>query len=286
VKPEKTYRLPGSGGVEIQMAEWPGSGPAVLGVHGLTANLHCYQLLAEALAGQNRVLAMDIRGRGLSDKPATGYSLETHCQDIGAVIKGLGLTRISLMGHSLGAYICLAFAANYPQMVDKLVLLDGGGELASYQWTKVNEGIKPSVDRLGKVLPDLEAYLDLVRQAPYFNPWNQAMADYFEYEVEEIPGGVRSRVSPDTIEEERRNLRSIKPSSFFRQVLCPVLIVRGGKGMLQEDDVLLPGDALERMLREMDQAKVVDLPDADHFTLMFQPNPKRDQALREFLAPV
>ena len=285
MKPEKTYKLPGSGGVEIQMAEWPGTGPAVLGVHGLTANLHCYQLLAQALAGQNRVLAMDIRGRGLSDKPATGYSLETHCQDIAAVIKGLGLSRISLMGHSLGAYICLAFAANYPQMMDKLVLLDGGGELASQQWAKVNEGIKPSVDRLGRVMPDRKAYLDLVRQAPYFNPWNQALADYFDYEMEAVQEGVCSRVSPDTVEEERRNLRSVKPSGFYRKVLCPVLIVRAGKGMLHGDDVLLPGDALERMLREMDRAKVVDLPDADHFTLMFQPNPKRDQALREFLAP-
>lgn len=285
MEPQKTYRLPGSGGVGIQVAEWPGAGPAVLGVHGLTANLHCYQLLAEALSGQNRVLAMDLRGRGLSDKPATGYSLEKHCGDIAAVIKGLGLTRVSLMGHSLGAYIGLAFAAGYPQMVDKLVLLDGGGELAAAQWTKVNEGIKPSVDRLGQVMPNQEAYLDLVRQAPYFNPWNRAMADYFAYEVEQAPGGVRSRVSPDTIEEERRNLRSIKPSSFYRQVLCPVLILRAGKGMLADDDVLLPHDALERMLREMDRAKVVDLPETDHFTLMFQPNPARDRALREFLAP-
>ncbi|MCF8041384.1 MAG: alpha/beta hydrolase [Desulfarculaceae bacterium] len=285
MKPEKTYKMPGSEGVDIQLAEWPGSGPAVLGVHGLTANLHCYQLLAEALAGQNRVLAMDIRGRGLSDKPDTGYSLEKHCQDIAAVIKGLGLKRISLMGHSLGAYICLAFAAGYPQMVDKLVLLDGGGELSSEQWAKVNGGIKPSVDRLGQVMPDREAYLDMVRQAPYFNPWNQTMADYFDYEVEAVQGGVRSRVNPDHIEEERENLRGIKPSSFYRQVLCPVLIVRAGKGMLNRDDVLLPTDALERMLREMDRARVVDLPDADHFTLMFQPNPRRDQALREFLAP-
>lgn len=285
MKPEKTYKLPGSGGVGIQMAEWPGTGPAVLGVHGLTANLHCYQLLAQALAGQNRVLAMDIRGRGLSDKPDTGYSLKNHCQDIAAVIKGLGLSRISLMGHSLGAYICLAFAAGYPQMVDKLVLLDGGGELTSQQWAKVNQGIKPSVDRLGRVMPGREAYLDLVRQAPYFNPWNQAMADYFDYEVEAVQEGVCSRVSPDTIEEERRNLGSVKPSAFYRQVLCPVLIVRAGKGMLRGDDVLLPGNALERMLREMDRAEVVDLPDADHFTLMFQPNPKRDQALRKFLSP-
>ncbi len=282
--PQKTYRLPGSGGVQIQLGEWPGPGPVVLGVHGLTANLQCYQLLAQALRGQNRVLAMDIRGRGLSDKPATGYSLAKHCADIAAVIQGLGLTKVSLMGHSLGAYIGLVFAAEYPQMVDKLVLLDGGGELASAQWTKVNAGIKPSVDRLGQVLPTHEAYLDLVRTAPYFNPWNQTMADYFAYEVEEVPGGVRSRVSPDTVEEERRNMRKLKPSAYYGRVQCPVLILRAGKGMLEEDDLLLPVEAAQRMVREMNRARVVELPGADHFTLVFQPNPVRDQALREFLA--
>lgn len=285
MKPQKIYRLPGSGGVEIQMAEWPGPGPAVLGVHGLTANLHCFQLLAHALKGQNRVLAMDLRGRGLSDKPAAGYSLAHHCQDIAAVIRGLGLERVSLMGHSLGAYICLAFAADYPQMVDKLVLLDGGGELNAEQWIKVNKGTKPSVDRLGQVLPSREAYLDLMRQASYFNPWNQVTTDYFDHEMEAVPGGVRSRVRPDNIEEERSNLRQVVPSSFYQRVRCPVLILRAGKGMLDQDDVLLPRDALERMLGEIDRAQAVDLTGADHFTLMFQPNPDRDRALREFLAP-
>ncbi|MBU2518055.1 MAG: alpha/beta hydrolase, partial [Proteobacteria bacterium] len=63
------------------------------------------------------------------------------------------------------------------------------------------------------------------------------------------------------------------------------LILRAGKGMLDQDDVLLPQDALERMLGEIDRAQAVDLTGADHFTLMFQPNPARDRALREFLAP-
>ncbi|MCB2191392.1 MAG: alpha/beta hydrolase [Deltaproteobacteria bacterium] len=277
--------MTGSDGVRIQLAEWPGDGPAVLGVHGLTANLHCFQLLAQGLQGHNRVLAMDLRGRGLSDKPATGYSLEKHCADIAAVIHGLGLSRISYMGHSLGAYVGLAFAAWYPDMVDKLVLLDGGGALNPEQWTKVNKGIAPSVDRLGQILPDREAYLDLVGQAPFFKPWNQTMGDYFDYEIEEVESGVRSRVSPDNIEEERANLRTVSTSSLYPQISCPVLVLRATQGMLNEDDILLPADALERMLREIENSRVVDLPDANHFTLMFQPNPARDKALREFLAP-
>lgn len=282
---EKTHRLPGADGVEIQVGAWPGSGPVVLGVPGLTANLQCYQLLAQALSGQNRVLAMDLRGRGLSDKPATGYCLEKHCADIAAVIKGLGLERINLLGHSLGAYIGLAFAAWYPQMLERLVLLDGGGELPAAQWTKVNQSLQPLVDRLGQVLPSKEAYLALVRQAPYFNPWNQALATYFDYELEGVPGGVCARLRPDTVSEERRNMRSLQPSLFYPQVACPVLILRAGKGMLQDDDVLLPRQALERMRGAMARAQVVELPEADHFTMMFQPNSRRDQALREFLAP-
>lgn len=283
--PQKNYRLPGAGGIEIQVGEWPGTGPVVLGVHGLTANLHSYQLLAEALQGDYRVIAMDLRGRGLSDKPATGYSLEAHCADIAAIIRRLGTKQVSLLGHSLGAYIGLAFAAWYPQMVERLVLLDGGGELPVEQWNKVNQGLQSSVDRLGQVMSDKQSYLALVRRAPYFNPWNQALATYFDYEMERVPGGVCSRLRPETVSEERRNLRALKPSVFYPQVRCPVLIMRAGKGLLQDDDVLLPDEVLARMRGEMAQAQVVDLPEADHFTLMFQPNPRRDQALREFLSP-
>ncbi|NTW45410.1 MAG: alpha/beta fold hydrolase, partial [Anaerolineaceae bacterium] len=76
-----------------------------------------------------------------------------HCQDVLALINDLGLERPILMGHSLGAFISLAFAAQHPDRVDRLVLVDGGGKLSEIQMAKVFAGIKPSLDRLGKTFP-------------------------------------------------------------------------------------------------------------------------------------
>src|SRR4030065_2027104 len=202
-------------GIKIQLAVWKGKGKQILCVHGITANGRFWDCLASALAPHHRVIAMDLRGRGLSDKPPTGAPIEHHCKDILALKSDQGLERPVLMGHSLGAFISLVFSAQYPQRVDRLILVDGGGKLSETQMAKVFAGIKPSLDRLGQVFPSIEAYLLQMKQAPFLQPWNSYMDTYFRYEIEEVEGGVRSRVHPKHIEEEARNLGKVDSSQFY-----------------------------------------------------------------------
>jgi len=68
-------------GVELALAVWEGKGETVLCVHGISGNCRCWDHVAEALAPQYDVLAMDLRGRGLSQKPSSGYSVSHHCRD-------------------------------------------------------------------------------------------------------------------------------------------------------------------------------------------------------------
>jgi len=270
-------------GIKIQLAIWEGKGKQILCVHGITANSRFWDCLASALSPHHRVIAMDLRGRGLSDKPPTGYSIEKHCKDILALMDDQGLKRPVLMGHSLGAFISLVFAAQYPEQIDRLILVDGGGKLSEDQMAKVFAGIKPSLDRLGQVFPSLEAYLTQMKQAPYLQPWNSYMETYFRYEVENVEGGVRSRVHPKHIEEEAKNLGKVDSREFYKRVKAPTLILRATKGMLAEDDLLLPENVVERMVREIPNAKRVDVEGANHYSILFQPNPKRDQFILEFL---
>jgi pimeloyl-ACP methyl ester carboxylesterase len=270
-------------GLKIQLAVWEGKGKQILCIHGITASCRFWDCLASALAPHHRVIAMDLRGRGLSDKPPTGYSIEHHCKDILALMNDQGLERPVLMGHSLGAFISLVFSAQYPQRVDRLILVDGGGKLSETQMAKVFTGIKPSLDRLGQVFPSLEAYLSQMKQAPYLQPWNSYMETYFRYEIEEVEGGVRSRVHPKHIEEEARNLGKVDSSQFYTKVTSPTLILRATKGMLAEDDLLLPEDVAERMVRQIPKAKRVDLEGTNHYSILFQPNKMRDQTILEFL---
>jgi pimeloyl-ACP methyl ester carboxylesterase len=270
-------------GIKIQLAVWRGRGKQILCVHGITANCRFWDCLASALAPHHRVIAMDLRGRGFSDKPRTGYSIQHHCKDILALMNDQGLERPVLMGHSLGAFISLVFAARYPRRVSQLILVDGGGKLTNAQMAKVFAGIKPSLDRLGKVFPSLKVYLSQMKQAPYLQPWNSFMETYFRYEVEKVKGGVRSRVHPKHIEEEAKNLGKVDSRKFYKSVKAPTLILRATKGMLAEDDLLLPEEVAERMVREIPNAKRVDVEGTNHYSILFQPNKRRDQAILEFL---
>lgn len=270
-------------GVRIQLAIWEGKGKQILCVHGITANSRFWDCLASALSPHHRMIAMDLRGRGLSDKPLTGYSIEHHCKDILALMDDQGLRRPVLMGHSLGAFISLVFAAQYPKRIDRLILVDGGGKLSEAQMAKVFAGIKPSLDRLGQIFPSFEAYLTLMKQAPYLQPWNSYMETYFRYEVEEVEGGVRCRVPPKPIEEEAKNLGKVDSSKFYKRVKAPTLILRATKGMLAEDDLLLPEDVVDRMAHEIPNAKRVDIKGTNHYSILFQPNEERDQAILKFL---
>jgi len=226
---------------------------------------------------------MDLRGRGLSDSPPAGYSVENHCKDILALMDNQNLERPVLMGHSLGAFISLVFAAKYPGRVERLILIDSGGKVSDARMDKFLASIKPSLDRLGKVFPDFESYLAPLKLAPFLQPWSSFFETYFRYEVEDVKGGVRSRIHPEHIEEEMRNLRKTDSSQFFSRVIAPTLILRATKSLLAEDDLLLPQDAAERMVREMPHASKVDVEGSDHYSILFQPHAMRDKVLLGFL---
>jgi pimeloyl-ACP methyl ester carboxylesterase len=260
-----------------------GNGKNILGVHGLTANCRCWDVMAAALAPTHSIFAMDLRGRGRSDKPASGYSLQHHIQDIFCLLDDIKQKSIVLMGHSLGAFISLAFAANYPERTEKLILMDGGGQLTQSQWDNVSLAIKPSLDRLGQIFPSFDAYVQLMKLAPFLQPWSQALEDYFQYESEAVEDGVRSRINPANIQEEVQNIQQEVPAEYYPEVTCPVLILRATSGILSQNDLVLPESAVDRMVSEIPDARRIDIEGTNHFSILLQPNEKRDQAIREFL---
>ena len=270
-------------GVEIQLAIWEGMGKEILCLHGITANCRCWDVIASVLSPKYRVLAMDLRGRGLSEKPPTGYSLKHHLRDINCIMDDIGLEQATIMGHSLGAFIALAFGAQYPERVGHIILVDGGGNLSEEQMDKVFEGIKPSLNRLGKAFPSSDAYLEAMKQAPYIQPWSPAIETYYRYELENLDGKVRCNIRPEHIEEEAKNIRKVEISTFYPKVSCNVLVLRATEGLLSQDDILLPEEVMERMIKEIPDARRVDITGLNHYGIIFQPNDERDRAIQAFL---
>ena len=273
-------------GVQINLAVWEGSGNPVLCIHGITANCRCWDALAGVLAPEYHVMAMDLRGRGQSDKPSQGYSLDYHLKDINCLLNDLGFDRAVIMGHSLGAFIGLAFAAGYPDRTERLILVDGGGDLSPEQFEEIFAGIKPALDRLGQVFPSADAYLNKMKEAPYLHPWSAVIETYCRYELEEVEGGVRTNIDPAHIQEEAANIRQVKCAPFYPKIQTKVLILRAPKGLLSQKDLLLPEDVVAKMMREIPDARRFDVEGTNHYGIVFQPHEARDRAIREFLNAV
>ena len=270
-------------GIEINLAIWEGAGKPILCVHGITANCRCWDVMAAALTPEYRLIAMDLRGRGQSDKPSKGYSLAHHLRDIQSIFDDIGMDRAAVMGHSLGAFIALAFGAQYPDRVDSLILVDGGGDLSQQQFLKVFEAIKPSLERLGQVFSSTEDYLNKMRKSSYIHPWSDAIDTYYRYELEDVKGGVRANIDPAHIKEEAANIGKVRSASFYPRIQSKTLILRAPNGLISSEDLLLPEDIIERMIREIPDVRRFDVEGVNHYGIVFQPHPGRDHAIHEFL---
>src|SRR5713226_1025624 len=107
----------------------PVNAPHVVFVHGLGGSLATWSLNLPAFAERFRICALDLVGAGSSAKPATDYSVPTLAEFLAHFLDALGpdWQRVSIVGHSLGGAVALAFAGSYPQRIERLVLVDSAG---------------------------------------------------------------------------------------------------------------------------------------------------------------
>jgi len=101
-----------------------GSGPVVVLIHGYTDTGDMWGPLAAELDKTHTVIVPDLRGLGRSSRPAGGYDKKTEAADIRAVVKALGYDRAAVVGHDIGNMVAYAYAAQYPDKVERLVVMD------------------------------------------------------------------------------------------------------------------------------------------------------------------
>src|SRR5215218_8958244 len=104
-----------------------GEGPAVLLVHGITSSSRTWHAVMPALAEHHTVVAPDLLGHGRSAKPRGDYSLGAYASGVRDLLIYLGIERVTVVGHSLGGGIAMQFAYQFPDMLERLVLVDSGG---------------------------------------------------------------------------------------------------------------------------------------------------------------
>jgi len=134
------HRLVDNGAVHLH-AVVGGDGPPVLLICGWPQTWYAWRLVMPGLAAAgHRVVAVDPRGVGGSDKPAGGYDTGTLAQDMAALMAALGHERFAVAGHDVGLWIGYALAADYPDRVERLAVAEA-----------VLPAVSPSPPMLGPV---------------------------------------------------------------------------------------------------------------------------------------
>jgi pimeloyl-ACP methyl ester carboxylesterase len=101
-----------------------GTGPAVVLLHGYGETGDMWAPLAADLARDHTVIVPDLRGLGLSSKPPGGFDKKTQAGDVSGVMAALGVQQADVVAHDIGNMVAFQFAAQYPQRVRRLVLID------------------------------------------------------------------------------------------------------------------------------------------------------------------
>src|SRR6201984_1104745 len=117
----KTIHSPAGADIFVR---WGGKGPVVVLIHGYAENSDSWAPLAADLMKDHTVVVPDLRGICKSSKPEGGYGKKTKAQDMRVVGTSLGFDKTSVVAHDIGNMVAYAYAAMYPDKVDRLVVMD------------------------------------------------------------------------------------------------------------------------------------------------------------------
>jgi pimeloyl-ACP methyl ester carboxylesterase len=272
------------GSIRIHYLDFEGSNPPIVLLHGLSANANEFGGLVHAgLSPRFRVVAPDLRGRGRSEKPAEGYSMREHAEDVIALLDFLKMDKVVIGGHSFGALLAIFMAAEFAHRISKVVVIDA----AIHMHPQVRELIKPSLDRLGQVLPSVEHYISQMRAAPHVAGfWDDAIEDYFRAEIQEnADGTAQSLTSATAIAQALDGVQAEQWAELVSRVRQPVLLLNsaGEYGPPGSPPVVPPEHALATS-RAFADCKYVEIP-GNHLTMVFgQSAVLIRQAIESFIA--
>src|SRR5437588_9183716 len=117
----KTIHSPAGADIFVR---WGGKGSVVLLIHGSAENSDSWAPLAADLMKDHTVVVPDLRGIGKSSKPEDGYDKKTQAKDIRAVVTALEYDKTFVVAHDIGNMVAYAYAAMYPDKVERLVVMD------------------------------------------------------------------------------------------------------------------------------------------------------------------
>ncbi|MER5637896.1 alpha/beta hydrolase [Kitasatospora sp. NPDC002227] len=254
-------------GVRLSCRDWGGSGPPVVLLHGLAGHVGEWDALARALSPSHRVVAVDQRGHGASERRPGDVSRAAYVADVVAVLEQLDLHRPVLVGQSLGGHTAMLTAAAHPDLVRALVLVEAGPGGPS---PNVQAEIGGWLDAWPTPFPSRAAAAGFLGGGPVGEGWAAGL--------EQRGDGWWPRFDRDVMVD---SLAENAQRSFWDEwvrITCPVLVVLGQSG-------IIPPQESEAMLRREAATAAVSVPGAGHDVHLERPDVLQ-RLLEGFLAEV
>jgi pimeloyl-ACP methyl ester carboxylesterase len=188
-------RFTDSEGVKLHTLDWGGDGSPLVLLAGLGDNAQRYRGLAPRLTDRVRVVGLTRRGHGRSDRPDTGYDLDTFVEDVRRFLDTLGIEQAILVGHSFAGLEMPHLATRYPRRVAAIVYLDA-------LFPKLDPEPDLSGDPVWSVLPTTGPTADdLASRETYLAYYKRARPDWARIWCEAIEADLLDRV---TIQDDGR----------------------------------------------------------------------------------
>ncbi|MEX1170319.1 MAG: alpha/beta hydrolase [Chloroflexota bacterium] len=219
-------------GDRIHFLDWGEAGrPAVLLIHGLSNTAWSWAPIARRLRAARHVVAMDLRGHGLSDAPTEGYDPSGFTLDVIAVAEGSGLVttasdRVVLAGHGFGAIVAAWAAVALDDRCAGLVLVDGGWESIETSTGMDVEEFLRNVDEPPEVLRSMAAFL---ADRSGFDPstWDADQERAARATVVETHAGkVVPATRPHALEASVRAMFDYDPAAVLDRVTSRIVALR------------------------------------------------------------
>ena len=242
-------------GVRVRYVD-QGQGPAVVLIHGFASSLETWDTVIPALVESgHRVVALDLRGFGWTDRPPGDYSSEAQAQLVLALMDQLGIARASVVGHSYGGGVALRLALVAPERVDRIALYDAwaySGQLPAFFHVARADGIGEAMFATwyGERVED-----------------RMALAFYDQrYVTIELIDAVEAALRrPGTYAAALAAVRAMHyelVEEQYRTIEHPALLLWG------REDRVTPIEIGERLSRELPGARLVVYPGCGHFPMI------------------
>lgn len=271
--------VPVAGGdLHVALAGPVGDAPLVLCAHGITSSSRSWPLVATHLLDAGlAVAAVDLRGRGGSAALPGPFGMAAHATDLVAVLDHLAVDRAVAAGHSMGAYVVARLAADHPDRVLGLALVDGALPLARAggpdqdPQEALDDLLGPAIARLRRTFATPEEYVEFWRAHPAFadGGWGPVVEEYARYDLKGEPPALRPCADEHGVRVDGAELFLDEEgaASAIRSVAVPSVLLRAPAGLDGAPPPMIPEDVAAAAAAELACLEVRTVEGTNHYTI-------------------